>query len=63
MTSAQLVFLLIVFVIVCVLAWLGIVLFAPGALRVRLALFLGRADTGEVRAAAGSSAWPRRRGR
>jgi tight adherence protein C len=48
MTSAQLVFLLIVFVIVCVLVWLGIVLFAPGALRVRLALFLGRADTGEV---------------
>jgi tight adherence protein C len=48
MTSAQLVFLLIVFVIVCVLVWLGIVLFAPGALRVRLALFLGRADTGET---------------
>jgi tight adherence protein C len=48
MTAAQLVFLLIVFVIVCVLVWLGIVLFAPGALRVRLALFLGRADTGEV---------------
>jgi tight adherence protein C len=48
MTSAQLVFLLIVFVIVCVLVWLGIALFAPGALRVRLALFLGRADTGEA---------------
>jgi tight adherence protein C len=48
MTAAQLVFLLIVFVIVCVLVWLGIALFAPGALRVRLALFLGRADTGEV---------------
>jgi tight adherence protein C len=48
MTSAQLVFLLIVFVIVCVLVWLGIALFAPGALRVRLALFLVRADTGEA---------------
>jgi tight adherence protein C len=48
MTAAQLVFLLIVFVIVCMLVWLGIALFAPEALRVRLAYFLGRADTGEA---------------
>jgi tight adherence protein C len=48
MTSAQLLFLLIVFVIVCLLVWLGIVLFAPVALRTRLAYFLGRADVGEA---------------
>jgi tight adherence protein C len=41
MTIAQLVFLLIVFVIVGGLVWLGIMLFAPGVLRARLASFLG----------------------
>jgi tight adherence protein C len=42
MTTAQLLFLFIVFVIVCGLAWLGMLLFAPGALRARLASFMGR---------------------
>jgi tight adherence protein C len=44
MSTAQLLFLLIVFAIVCGLAWLGIMLFAPVALRVRLARFMGRAE-------------------
>ncbi|WP_312513537.1 type II secretion system F family protein [Massilia sp.] len=42
MQSTQLIFLLIVFVVACALAWLGFVLFAPLALRERLRLFLGR---------------------
>lgn len=42
MSTAQLSFLLIVFAIVCGLAWLGIMLFAPVALRVRLASFMRR---------------------
>ena len=42
MESTQLLFLLIVFVVVCALAWLGFALFAPLALRERLRLFLGR---------------------
>jgi tight adherence protein C len=42
MQSTQLLFLLIVFVVVCALAWLGFALFAPLALRERLRLFLGR---------------------
>jgi tight adherence protein C len=37
MTSAQLVFLMIVFVIACGLVWLGMMLFSPGTLRARLA--------------------------
>jgi len=37
MTSAQLLFLLIVFAIACGLIWLGMMLFAPGTLRARLA--------------------------
>jgi tight adherence protein C len=44
MTSAQLLFLLIVFAVVCCLAWLAAVLFAPAALRERLASFMGRRD-------------------
>lgn len=44
MTIAQLVFLLIVFAIVCGLVWLGVMLFAPVALRVRLVRFMGRAE-------------------
>jgi tight adherence protein C len=44
MTTAQLVFLLIVFAIVCGLVWLGVMLFAPVALRVRLARFMGRTE-------------------
>jgi tight adherence protein C len=46
MTSAQLLFLLIVFAIFCGLAWLATVLFAPAALRARLTRFMGRAEDG-----------------
>jgi tight adherence protein C len=41
MTTSQLLFLLIVFAIVCALVWLGMMLFAPEALRARLAGFIG----------------------
>jgi tight adherence protein C len=46
MTSAQLLFLLIVFAIVCGLAWLAAALFAPAALRERLGRFMSRRDDG-----------------
>ena len=48
MTRAQLLFLLIVFAVVCCLAWLAAVLFAPAALRARLASFMGRKDDGQT---------------
>lgn len=48
MTSAQLLFLLIVFAIACGLVWLGMMLFAPQALRARLADSMGRPDDGGV---------------
>jgi tight adherence protein C len=45
MSSAQqLVFLLLVFAIVCGLAWLAMMLFAPEALRERLRSFIGKSD-------------------
>jgi tight adherence protein C len=44
MTTPQLLFLFLVFAIVCGLAWLGMMLFAPGALRARLSSFMGRSD-------------------
>ena len=44
MTSSQLTFLLIVFAVVCLLAWVALVLFAPLALRERLRRFLGPRD-------------------
>ena len=44
MMSAQLMFLLIVFAIACGLVWLGMMLFAPQALRARLAESTGRPD-------------------
>lgn len=44
MNSAQLVFLLIVFGIVCALAWLAMMLFAPVALRTRLRRFSGKSE-------------------
>ncbi|ALK95234.1 type II secretion system protein [Massilia sp. WF1] len=44
MTSAQLFFLLIVFAVACGLVWLGMALFAPGALRERLANFMNRSE-------------------
>jgi len=49
MTSAQLMFLLIVFAIACGLVWLGMMLFAPQALRARLAESAGRPDDGADR--------------
>jgi len=49
MTGAQLLFLLIVFVVVCALVSMGFALFAPGALQARLAGFMrGRADNGKA---------------
>lgn len=45
MNAAQLSFLLIVFSIVCALAWLAMMLFAPVALRTRLRQFIGKSDT------------------
>ncbi|WP_036171837.1 type II secretion system F family protein [Massilia sp. 9096] len=44
MSIPQLSFLLIVFAIVCGLVWLGMMLFAPVALRARLARFMGRTE-------------------
>ena len=44
MSQPQLLFLLIVFAIVCAIAWLGMVLYAPGVLRARLNRFLKRAE-------------------
>jgi tight adherence protein C len=45
MTSAQLLFLMIVFAIACGLIWLGMVLFSPGTLRARLADSTSQSDT------------------
>jgi len=49
MTSSQLAFLLIVFVVVCLLGWAALVLFAPLALRERLRRFLGQGEAHEPR--------------
>ena len=48
MNAAQLSFLLIVFGIVCALAWLAMMLFAPGALRTRLRRFIGKSVTSQL---------------
>jgi tight adherence protein C len=48
MNAAQLSFLLIVFGIVCALAWLAMMLFAPVALRTRLRRFSGKSDTTQL---------------
>jgi tight adherence protein C len=48
MNAAQLSFLLIVFGIVCALAWLAMMLFAPVALRARLRRFIGKSDTTQL---------------
>jgi tight adherence protein C len=48
MTSAQLLFLLIVFAVVCGLAGIGITLFAPGVLQARLASFKRRPDESQA---------------
>jgi len=48
MTSAQLLFLLIVFAVVCGLVGVGMMLFAPGALQARLASFKGGTDDSQA---------------
>jgi tight adherence protein C len=48
MTAAQLIFLLIVFSIVCALTWLAMMLFAPETLRARLRRFLGKSNTTQI---------------
>lgn len=53
MTSSQLIFLLIVLCVVSVLAWLGLELFAPLALRERLRRFLGNAEQSKLDAGGG----------
>lgn len=53
MTSSQLSFLLLVLCVVLGLAWLGLVLFAPLALRERLRKFLGTAEQGQLNAGGG----------
>jgi tight adherence protein C len=42
MNNGQLIFLLVVFIVVCVLGWVALALFAPVALRQRLRRFLGQ---------------------
>jgi len=56
MTSAQLLFLLIVFAVVCGLVGVGMMLFAPGALQARLASFKGGIDDSQ----ADRSSWTER---
>jgi len=56
MLQAQLLFLVIVFAVVCCLAWLAAVLFGPAALRARLASFMKRADPAQ----ADSNGWVER---
>lgn len=53
MTSSQLTFLLVVLCVVLGLAWLGLVLFAPLALRERLRKFLGTAEPSQLDAGGG----------
>lgn len=53
MTSSQLIFLFVVLCVVTGLAWLGLVLFAPLALRDRLRRFLGNAEQSQLDAAGG----------
>lgn len=53
MTSSQLIFLLIVLCVAFGLVWLGLVLFAPLALRERLRRFLGNAEQSQLDAGGG----------
>ncbi|WP_313702831.1 type II secretion system F family protein [Massilia sp.] len=48
MNAAQLCFLLLVFAIVCALAWLAMALFAPEALRARLRRSVGKSETTQL---------------
>jgi tight adherence protein C len=56
MTSAQLLFLVVVFLVVCGLAGVGMMLFAPGALQARLGSVKDGADDGQ----ANRSSWTER---
>lgn len=56
MNAAHLIFLLLVFGIVCALAWLAMMLFAPVALRTRLRNFIGKSDSTQLE----SSGWVER---
>jgi tight adherence protein C len=56
MTSAQLLFLVVVFLVVCSLAGVGMMLFAPGALQARLGSVKDGADDGQ----ANRSSWTER---
>lgn len=47
MNASQFTFLLVVFTVVCILAWVALVLFAPLALRERLRQFLGQRGDGQ----------------
>jgi tight adherence protein C len=53
MTSSKLIFLFVVLCVVCALAWLGVALFAPLALRERLRRFLGTAEPTQLEAGGG----------
>jgi tight adherence protein C len=48
MDSRQLLFLLIVFVVVGAVVWLGVLLFAPAALRARLGRFMGKPEATQL---------------
>jgi tight adherence protein C len=48
MSATQLLFLLIVFAVVCALVWLGMLLFAPAALRARLGRFMVKSETTQL---------------
>jgi len=48
MNAAQLLFLLVIFVVICMLAWVALALFAPLALRERLRHFLGQRAPSEA---------------
>jgi tight adherence protein C len=48
MSAAQLWFLLVVFAIACALVWLGVLLFAPAALRERLGRFMGKSEGSQL---------------
>ncbi len=53
MRTEHLLFLLVVFAVVCAIAWLGFLLFAPVGLRQRLTRFLGKAEASQLEAGGG----------
>ncbi|MBQ5948189.1 type II secretion system F family protein [Massilia sp. ST3] len=60
MQSAQLAFLVIVFLVVCGLGWLGVTLFAPLSLRERLRRFLGTKPAEAENSLDGGAGWVER---